>query len=173
MNKVWEESSGESLLQIQILIGLRNFVIALGYQSPICYNTLLPILEKGIDMNSPDELNLLEDSMLVSFSDSCPYLLVLFQYVIARPYHLACFSNMWNVMCSYGKLPFLMLLRWYLSYCHTFHVWWKSWKEVLITCRLIFLQPSTDFCQVCSIASELSYERNMMRNECGCKFFFF
>lgn len=63
--KVWEESSGESLLQIQILIGLRNFVIALGYQSPICYNMLLPILEKGIDINSPDELNLLEDSMLL------------------------------------------------------------------------------------------------------------
>lgn len=63
--KVWEESSGESLLQIQILIGLRNFVIALGYQSPISYNMLLPILEKGIDINSPDELNLLEDSMLL------------------------------------------------------------------------------------------------------------
>lgn len=63
--KVWEESSGESLLQIQLLVALRNFVVALGYQSPICYNILLPILENGIDINSPDELNLLEDSMLV------------------------------------------------------------------------------------------------------------
>ncbi|XP_065852108.1 uncharacterized protein [Euphorbia lathyris] len=63
--KVWEESSGESLLQIQLLIALRNFVVALGYQSPSCYNMLLPILQRGIDINSPDELNLLEDSMLL------------------------------------------------------------------------------------------------------------
>ncbi|KAK9290028.1 hypothetical protein L1049_008191 [Liquidambar formosana] len=63
--KVWEESSGESLLQIQLLIALRNFVVALGFQSPICYNMLLPILQNGIDINSPDELNLLEDSMLL------------------------------------------------------------------------------------------------------------
>ncbi|KAL2330715.1 hypothetical protein Fmac_018296 [Flemingia macrophylla] len=63
--KVWEESSGESLLQIQLLVALRNFVVALGYQSPICYNILLPILENGIDINSPDEINLLEDSMLL------------------------------------------------------------------------------------------------------------
>ncbi|KAK7339912.1 hypothetical protein VNO77_20599 [Canavalia gladiata] len=63
--KVWEESSGESLLQIQLLVAMRNFVVALGYQSPICYNVLMPILENGIDINSPDELNLLEDSMLL------------------------------------------------------------------------------------------------------------
>ncbi|KAK9930777.1 hypothetical protein M0R45_018088 [Rubus argutus] len=63
--KVWEESSSECLLQIQLLIALRNFVVALGYQSPICYNILLPVLQKGIDINSPDELNLLEDSMLL------------------------------------------------------------------------------------------------------------
>ncbi|KAG4164110.1 hypothetical protein ERO13_D01G216126v2 [Gossypium hirsutum] len=50
----WEESSGESLLRIQLLIALRNFVIALGYQSP-----------SWIDINGPDELNLLEDSMLL------------------------------------------------------------------------------------------------------------
>ncbi|OMO84989.1 hypothetical protein CCACVL1_10480 [Corchorus capsularis] len=62
---VWEGSSGESLLQIQLLIALRNFVVALGHQSPICYGILLPILQKGIDINSPDELNLLEDSMLL------------------------------------------------------------------------------------------------------------
>ncbi|KAH1123404.1 hypothetical protein J1N35_006564 [Gossypium stocksii] len=62
---VWEESSGESLLRIQLLIALRNFVIALGYQSPSCYSMLLPILQKGIDINGPDEINLLEDSMLL------------------------------------------------------------------------------------------------------------
>lgn len=75
--KVWEESSGESLLQIQLLIALRNFVVALGYQSPICYNVLLPILNYGIDINNPDELNLLEDSMLV-------ILLSLFIYVMVN-----------------------------------------------------------------------------------------
>ncbi|XAR68794.1 hypothetical protein NMG60_11000162 [Bertholletia excelsa] len=61
--KAWEESSGESLLQIQLLTALKNFVVALGYQSPICYNMLLPILQSGIHVNSPDEL--LEDSMLL------------------------------------------------------------------------------------------------------------
>ncbi|XP_043724537.1 importin-11 [Telopea speciosissima] len=63
--KVWDESTGESLLQIQLLITLRNFMVALGHQSPICYNMLLPILQRGIDINSPDELNLLEDSVLL------------------------------------------------------------------------------------------------------------
>ncbi|KAF8402614.1 hypothetical protein HHK36_010703 [Tetracentron sinense] len=62
---VWEESTGESLLQMQLLVALRNFVGALGYQSPICYYMLLPILQRGIDINSPDELNLLEDSVLL------------------------------------------------------------------------------------------------------------
>lgn len=65
--KVWEESSGESLLQIQLLVALKNFVVALGYHSPLCYDMLLPILQKGIDINNPDEINLLEDSMLVSY----------------------------------------------------------------------------------------------------------
>ncbi|CAN1333747.1 Ipo11 [Linum perenne] len=63
--KGWEESSGESLLQMQLLVALRNFVLALGYRSPNCYNVLLPILQRGIDINNPDELNLLEDSMLL------------------------------------------------------------------------------------------------------------
>ncbi|KAK6120243.1 hypothetical protein DH2020_045934 [Rehmannia glutinosa] len=59
--KAWEESSGESLLQIQLLTALKNFVAALGYQSPICYNLLMPILQSVLNVNSPDEL--LEDSM--------------------------------------------------------------------------------------------------------------
>ncbi|KAK4745927.1 hypothetical protein SAY87_012239 [Trapa incisa] len=86
--KVWEESTGESLLQIQLLIALRNFVIALGDQSPISYNILLPILEKGIDINSPDELNLLEDSMqlweaTISHAPSMvPQLLTYFPYLL-------------------------------------------------------------------------------------------
>ncbi|CAN0842495.1 Ipo11 [Linum grandiflorum] len=63
--KGWEESSGQSLLQMQLLVALRNFVLSLGYQSPNCYSVLLPILQIGIDINNPDELNLLEDSMLL------------------------------------------------------------------------------------------------------------
>ncbi|KAL2509971.1 ARM repeat superfamily protein [Forsythia ovata] len=59
--KAWEESSGESLLQIQLLAALRNFVVALGYQSPICYNIVVPVLHSGISVDSPDEL--LEDTM--------------------------------------------------------------------------------------------------------------
>ncbi|KAG7965123.1 hypothetical protein I3843_09G207900 [Carya illinoinensis] len=84
--KVWEESSGESLLLIQLLIALRNFVVALGGQSPVCYNMLLPILQKGIDVNSPDEL--LEDSMLLweatlSYAPSLvPQLLACFPYLV-------------------------------------------------------------------------------------------
>ncbi|KAK8972697.1 hypothetical protein V6N11_012892 [Hibiscus sabdariffa] len=62
---VWEESSGESLLQIQLLMTLRNFVNALGYHSPSSYGILLPILQQGIDINGSDGLNLLEDSMLL------------------------------------------------------------------------------------------------------------
>ncbi|XP_010467276.1 PREDICTED: importin-11-like [Camelina sativa] len=86
--KVWEESSGESLLQIQLLVALRNFVIALGYQSPICYSILLPILQKGIDINSPDALNLLEDSMALwettlSYAPMMvPQLLLCFPYMV-------------------------------------------------------------------------------------------
>ncbi|KAK8518167.1 hypothetical protein V6N12_017325 [Hibiscus sabdariffa] len=64
-SKVWEESSGESLLQIQLLMTLRNFVNALGYHSPSSYGIFLPILQQGIDINGPDGLNLLEDSMLL------------------------------------------------------------------------------------------------------------
>ncbi|CAI9097268.1 OLC1v1033653C1 [Oldenlandia corymbosa var. corymbosa] len=59
--RTWEESSGESLLQIQLLAALKNFVVALGYQSPMSYNMLLPVLRSTIDVNCPDEL--LEDGM--------------------------------------------------------------------------------------------------------------
>lgn len=52
-------------------------MIALGDQSPISYNILLPILQKGIDINSPDELNLLEDSMQV-----CTYLIFIGRKII-------------------------------------------------------------------------------------------
>ncbi|KAL6520900.1 hypothetical protein OROGR_017469 [Orobanche gracilis] len=66
LQKAWEESYGESLLQIQILTALKNFVAALGYQSPICYNLLMPILQSVLNANSPDEL--LEDSLQLAAS---------------------------------------------------------------------------------------------------------
>ncbi|MQL88467.1 hypothetical protein Taro_021034 [Colocasia esculenta] len=87
--KMWEESTGESLLQIQLLAALRNFVGSLGYQSPICYDMVLPILQKGIDINNPDELNLLEDSVLLweatlaHAPSLVPQLLDFFPYLVA------------------------------------------------------------------------------------------
>lgn len=87
--KIWEESTGENLLQIQLLTALRNFVCSLGYQSSICYNMLLPILRSGIDINNPDTLSLLEDSVLlweVTLSHATsivPQLLDLFPYLVS------------------------------------------------------------------------------------------
>ncbi|XP_075486233.1 uncharacterized protein LOC142525826 isoform X1 [Primulina tabacum] len=84
--KVWEESSGESLLQIQLLTALKNFVVALGYQSSICYNMLLPILQTVINASSRDEL--LEDSMqlweatLSHATSMVPQLLGYFPYLL-------------------------------------------------------------------------------------------
>ncbi|OAY74305.1 Importin-11 [Ananas comosus] len=86
---MWEESSGESLLHIRLLVALRNFVCSLGYQSPICYDSLLPILQSGIDVDSPDALNLLEDSVLLweaTLSNApsiVPQLLEFFPYLVA------------------------------------------------------------------------------------------
>nr|XP_009380704.1 PREDICTED: importin-11 isoform X1 [Musa acuminata subsp. malaccensis] len=86
--KIWEESAGESLLQIQLLVALRNFVGSLGYQSSICYTMLLPILKSGIDVDSPDSLNLLEDSVLLleatlsNAPSMMPQLLDFFPYLV-------------------------------------------------------------------------------------------
>lgn len=66
--QIWDESAGESLLQIQLLTALRTFVSSLGYQSPLSYHMLMPILQSGVNVDSPDALNLLEDSVLVSSS---------------------------------------------------------------------------------------------------------
>jgi len=55
--QVWQDSEGQSMLQIQ--------VIALGPRSPICYEILFPILQYSTDVNQPDELNMLEDGMQV------------------------------------------------------------------------------------------------------------
>jgi len=65
---IWDESAGESLLQIQLLTALKTFVSSLGFQSPLSYHVLIPILQNGVNIDSPDALNLLEDSVLVSDS---------------------------------------------------------------------------------------------------------
>ncbi|CAN6176755.1 unnamed protein product [Urochloa humidicola] len=85
---IWEESAGESLLQIQLLTALRTFVTSLGFQSPLSYHVLIPILQNGINIDSPDALNLLEDSVLLweaTLSNApsiVPQLLDLFPYLV-------------------------------------------------------------------------------------------
>ena len=64
--QTWEESSGECLLQIELLDAIRTFISSLGYNSPLCYGMVLPILQYGMDVHSPNALNLLEDTVLVS-----------------------------------------------------------------------------------------------------------
>lgn len=115
--KIWEESTGESLLQIQLLAALRNFVSSLGYQSPICYNLLLPILRKGIDVDDPDALNLLEDSVLLwettlSHAPSIvPQLLDFFPFlatIIERSFdHLQVIINIIEDYIIFGGTEFL------------------------------------------------------------------
>jgi hypothetical protein len=63
--QVWQDSEGQSLLQIQVILALQQLLIALGPQSPICYDLLLPILQYSTDVNQPDELNMLEDGVQV------------------------------------------------------------------------------------------------------------
>ncbi|ONM26372.1 ARM repeat superfamily protein [Zea mays] len=86
--QIWNESAGESLLQIQLLTALRTFVSSLGFQSPLSYHMLIPILQSGINIDSPDALNLLEDSVLLweaTLSNApsiVPQLLDLFPYLV-------------------------------------------------------------------------------------------
>nr|CAB3455381.1 unnamed protein product [Digitaria exilis] len=86
--QIWDESTGESLLQIQLLTALRTFVSSLGFQSPLSYHVLIPILQSGINIDSPDALNLLEDSVLLwesTLSNApsiVPQLLDLFPYLV-------------------------------------------------------------------------------------------
>ncbi|GJN33503.1 hypothetical protein PR202_gb22112 [Eleusine coracana subsp. coracana] len=87
-SKIWDESVGESLLQIQLLTALKTFVSSLGFQSPLSYPMLIPILQSGINIDSPDALNLLEDSVLLweaTLSNAptvVPQLLDLFPYLV-------------------------------------------------------------------------------------------
>lgn len=65
--QVWEDSDGQSLLQIQVMLALQRLLVALGPKSPICYDILFPILQYSTDVNQPDELNMLEDGMQVCY----------------------------------------------------------------------------------------------------------
>lgn len=71
--QVWEDSDGQSLLQIQVMLALQRLLVALGPKSPICYDILFPILQYSTDVNQPDELNMLEDGMQVVFLCFKPY----------------------------------------------------------------------------------------------------
>ncbi|KAJ4793099.1 Importin-11 [Rhynchospora pubera] len=87
--KLWEESTGESILQMQLLVALKSFVCSLGYQSQACYDMILPILQNGINVDSPDSLNLLEDAIqlwettLSNASSVPPQILDLFPYLVS------------------------------------------------------------------------------------------
>ncbi|EFJ16027.1 hypothetical protein SELMODRAFT_268640 [Selaginella moellendorffii] len=61
--QVWQNSEGQSLLKIQVVLALQRLVAALGSQSPCCYTLLVPILQHVTDVNQPDELNILEDGL--------------------------------------------------------------------------------------------------------------
>jgi hypothetical protein len=63
--QVWEDSEGQSLLRIQVMVALQRLVCALGPQSPVCYEFLLRILDYSTNINQPDELNMLEDGLQV------------------------------------------------------------------------------------------------------------
>ncbi|CAM6098378.1 unnamed protein product [Calypogeia fissa] len=63
--QVWQASEGQSLLRIQVILALQRLLMALGPQSPMCYELLFPILQYSTDVNQPDELNMLEDGMLL------------------------------------------------------------------------------------------------------------
>ncbi|KAL5198245.1 hypothetical protein ABZP36_001757 [Zizania latifolia] len=115
--KIWDESAGESLLQIQLLAALRTFVSSLGYQSPLSYHMLIPILQSGINVDSPDALNLLEDSVLLweATLSNAPsivsQLLDLFPYIVGivnRSFdHLEVTINIIEDYTIFGGLEFL------------------------------------------------------------------
>ncbi|KAJ8533088.1 hypothetical protein K7X08_015977 [Anisodus acutangulus] len=115
--KAWEESSAESILQIQLLAALKNFVVALGYQSRKSYGMLLPILQSGINVTSPDEL--LEDCMqlweatLINAPSMVPELLGYFPYlleILERSFdHLKVATNIIEDYVILGGREFLSL----------------------------------------------------------------
>ncbi|CAN6439546.1 unnamed protein product [Victoria cruziana] len=115
--KLWDESAGESLLQVQLLVALKNLVLALGPHSPMCYSVVFPILRFGIDITNPDELSFLEDSALLweatmaKAPSMVPQLLDLFPYLVAimeRSFdHLQVAMNITESYILLGGLDFL------------------------------------------------------------------
>lgn len=87
--RVWQDSEGQSLLQIQVMLALQRLLVALGPRSPICYEILFPILQYSSDVNQPDELNMLEDGMqlwqttLKTAPVMVPQLMNLFPHLVA------------------------------------------------------------------------------------------
>ncbi|KAH7441944.1 hypothetical protein KP509_03G063300 [Ceratopteris richardii] len=61
--QVWQDSEGQSILRIQVMVALQRLVCALGPQSPVCYEFLMPILDYSTNIDQPDELNMLEDGL--------------------------------------------------------------------------------------------------------------
>lgn len=87
--QVWQDSEGQSLLQIQVMLALSRLLVALGPRSSICYDILFPILQCSTDVNQPDELNMLEDGMqlwettLRNAAVMVPPLMNLFPHLVA------------------------------------------------------------------------------------------
>eukprot|EP00850_Spirogloea_muscicola_P012417 SM000080S22932 [mRNA] locus=s80:226582:234777:+ [translate_table: standard] len=86
--QVWQESEGQSLLRIQVMLALQRLIGALGNQCTITYPLLFPILHHSTDITLPDELNLLEDGMqlwLVTLRNAptmVPQILSLFSHLV-------------------------------------------------------------------------------------------
>eukprot|EP00249_Psilotum_nudum_P007668 c20733_g1_i1 orf=1506-4013(-) len=87
--QVWQESEGQSLLQIQVIVALQHLIVALGPRSSMCYDLLFPILDYSIDASKPDEVNMLEDGMqlwqaaLRHAPTMVPQLLSLFPHLVS------------------------------------------------------------------------------------------
>ncbi|CAK9199162.1 unnamed protein product [Sphagnum jensenii] len=115
--QVWQDSEGQSLLQIQVILALQQLLIALGPQSPICYDLLLPILQYSTDVNQPDELNMLEDGVqlwqttLRNAPIMVPQLMDLFPHLVAvMERNFEHLSTVMKIIESYillGKVEFL------------------------------------------------------------------
>jgi hypothetical protein len=63
--QLWQDSEGQGLLRIQILLALQRLVHALGSESPVTYPVVLPILQFVINDKNIDPMNALEDGILL------------------------------------------------------------------------------------------------------------
>ena len=65
---VWHKAGGQSLLRIQVLVALQRIIFVLGDESPMSYPLLCPLIYEYTDPSQPDELNMLEDTLLLWLS---------------------------------------------------------------------------------------------------------